>query len=191
MKHISPKVMQKQQGVVLIITLLILLLLTVIGVNAMQTNTQEEKMAGNMRDRNLAFEAAEAALRDAEAFLSPDGTIVNLDAFTGSNGLYGPSDTLPADFFDGTNWDASTSKAYSGTVGGVYAQPRFIIQVVQQFTAEETEINAGGGYGSGASDTSESGTVTMFRITARGAGGSDRSQVILQSHYGRYGLGEI
>jgi type IV pilus assembly protein PilX len=191
MNKSSLKYSQQQQGVVLIITLLILLLLTVIGVNAMQTNTQEEKMAGNMRDRNLAFEAAEAALRDAEAFLSPDGTIVNLDGFNANNGLYGPNNPVPADLFDSANWDAATSRTYSETITGVYAQPRFIIQVVQQFTDAETEVNQGGGYGSGSSDTSESGTVTIFRITARGAGGSDRSQVVLQSHYGRYGLGEI
>lgn len=55
-----------QSGVVLAISLIMLLLLTLIGFSALQSTGLEEKMAGNMRDRNLAFQAAEAALRDAE-----------------------------------------------------------------------------------------------------------------------------
>ncbi len=56
-----------QAGVVLVIGLIILLVLTLIGVSGMQNTSLEEKMAGNLRDRNLAFQAAEAAMRDAEA----------------------------------------------------------------------------------------------------------------------------
>ncbi|MCX7100437.1 MAG: PilX N-terminal domain-containing pilus assembly protein, partial [Methylobacter sp.] len=54
-----------QSGAVLIISLIMLLLLTLIGTTAMQTSTLEEKMAGNLRDRDIAFQAAESALRDA------------------------------------------------------------------------------------------------------------------------------
>jgi len=57
---------QKQSGVVLIISLIILLLLTIIGVTAMQVTGLEEKMAGNHKDKNVAFQATEAALRDSE-----------------------------------------------------------------------------------------------------------------------------
>ncbi len=52
-----------QRGAVLIVSLIILLLMTIIGVTAMTTNTQEEKMAGNARNRDLAFQAAESVLR--------------------------------------------------------------------------------------------------------------------------------
>jgi len=55
-----------QSGAVLPISLVMLLLLTVIGVTGSQMTGLEEKMAGNMRDRNIAFQAAESALRDAE-----------------------------------------------------------------------------------------------------------------------------
>lgn len=55
-----------QRGVALITSLIFLVLLTLVGVTAMQNTTLEEKMAGNNRDRNVAFQAAEAALRDAE-----------------------------------------------------------------------------------------------------------------------------
>ena len=58
-----------QQGAVLIISLIILLLMTLIGTTGMQVTSLEEKMAGNMRDRNLAFQAAESALSAAETYL--------------------------------------------------------------------------------------------------------------------------
>lgn len=49
------------------IGLIILVVLTLIGVQAMRTNIVQERMAGNMRERNVAFQAAEAALRVGEA----------------------------------------------------------------------------------------------------------------------------
>jgi type IV pilus assembly protein PilX len=55
-----------QSGAVLIISLVILLLLTLIGASSIQTSNLEEKMAGNLRDRDFAFQAAESALIDAE-----------------------------------------------------------------------------------------------------------------------------
>jgi Tfp pilus assembly protein PilX len=51
----------------LIISLILLLLLTLISVSAMKTSSLEERMAGNDRDRNMAFQEAEAALRAGEA----------------------------------------------------------------------------------------------------------------------------
>ena len=56
----------KQHGAVMITALMILLLMTIFGISTMDTNILEEKMAGNMRDRNVAFQAAEAALRAGE-----------------------------------------------------------------------------------------------------------------------------
>ena len=53
-----------QRGAVLVIALLFLTILTILGVTAMTATTFEEKMAGNTRDTAVAFQAAEAALRD-------------------------------------------------------------------------------------------------------------------------------
>ena len=59
----------RQRGVVLVTGLIFLVILTLLGVTAMQTTILEERMAGNLRDENLAFQAAEAALREGELFL--------------------------------------------------------------------------------------------------------------------------
>lgn len=56
----------RESGAVLVVALLMLLVMTVLGVTAMQMSRMEERMAGNSRDSNLAFQGAEAGLRDAE-----------------------------------------------------------------------------------------------------------------------------
>lgn len=55
-----------QRGAALVVALLMLLVLTVLGIASMQVTRMEERMAGNSRDVNLAFQGAEAGLRDSE-----------------------------------------------------------------------------------------------------------------------------
>lgn len=54
-------------GAVLLVSLVMLLLLTLVGLAGMRMVQLEERMAGNLRDRQMAFQAAEAALRAGEA----------------------------------------------------------------------------------------------------------------------------
>ncbi len=56
----------KQNGAVLIVALLMLLLLTIIGISSMRGSTMQERMAGNMRDQSIAFQASETSLRRGE-----------------------------------------------------------------------------------------------------------------------------
>jgi type IV pilus assembly protein PilX len=56
-----------ERGAVLLVSLVMLLLLTLIGLAGMRMVQLEERMAGNLRDRQRAFQAAEAALRAGEA----------------------------------------------------------------------------------------------------------------------------
>ncbi|MCW8988026.1 MAG: PilX N-terminal domain-containing pilus assembly protein, partial [Gammaproteobacteria bacterium] len=56
----------RQKGMVLILVLSLLVALTILGVSSMSTSTLETKMANNFQDRNAAFQAAEAALREGE-----------------------------------------------------------------------------------------------------------------------------
>lgn len=62
----------QQRGAVLLVSLIMLLLLTILGAAAMRDTNLQERMAGNMRDHNLAFQAAEAALRFAEQEVKTD-----------------------------------------------------------------------------------------------------------------------
>ncbi|MFK8021197.1 MAG: PilX N-terminal domain-containing pilus assembly protein [Pseudomonadales bacterium] len=57
----------KQSGATLIIALLILLAMTLLGTSSMTTLTMEERMISNLRDENVAFQAAESALAACES----------------------------------------------------------------------------------------------------------------------------
>ncbi|WP_417667597.1 pilus assembly PilX family protein [Pseudidiomarina sp.] len=67
MREIRP--IQRMRGATLVVALIMLILIAIIGFGAMQTTTMEEKMSGNLRDKNISFQAAEAGLREREAWL--------------------------------------------------------------------------------------------------------------------------
>ena len=165
---------QRHQGSVLIVSMLILLVLTLIGVTAMGTSSLEEKMAGNSRDRDLAFQSSEAALRDAETFI---GGIAAVGAFNNSNGLYAtgaaPDITLAA------TWTGTASRTATGTLAGVKSQPRYIIEMA----------SVSGTVNPSAEECYEcpvaQGPVTNLRVTVRGTGGTDSAVVMLQAYYAR------
>ncbi len=168
---------KQQKGAVLVISLIFLLVLTVVGVAAMQNTSLEEKMAGNVKDRNLAFQNAESAVREAEAFID---TVITLAVFDGSDGLYGEGDAEP-DFLSSTMWASSGSNVQSSADYGAYAAPRYFIKQFQTVAGVEGSLNLSG-YG----DNKGGGDVTIFNITARGTGGgADSAEVILRSYYGR------
>jgi type IV pilus assembly protein PilX len=91
---------RKQDGAVLITALLLLLVMTLLGLSGARTTTLEEKMAGNMRDRHRAFQAAEAALREGERLVENHTfTLAELqnDSCTGSYCFKHCGDTIKID----------------------------------------------------------------------------------------------
>ena len=88
MRHISGCCdRSRQRGAVLYIALILLLILTIIGIAAARLQTGEAVMARNDHNHQLALQAAEAALRDAEINLA-DGNW-SIPQFAGNtNGLY-------------------------------------------------------------------------------------------------------
>ncbi|QSA99167.1 pilus assembly protein PilX [Methylococcus sp. EFPC2] len=170
-----------QKGAVLVVSLIMLLLMTLLGVTALQTITLEEKMAGNMRDRSLAFQAAESALRAGEIFLSQ----ATLPVFNCANGLYKANAsgtncaTATPDLWASVDWTSSNVTTYSGTLSGVANNPAYI---VEEFSAASASAS-GGSLEAGTVYTS--GVPNTYRITARGTGGTASSVVILQSTFKR------
>ena len=121
------RILQNQEGAVLITGLMVLLILTLIGITAMQNSTLEEVMSRNMDSRNIAFQAAEAALRAGEGVL--DGTLPTFDgtATTASpNGLYSTKIDISS-----LAWDSTDSAEYSWTVSSKAADdPRYVIELL-------------------------------------------------------------
>jgi type IV pilus assembly protein PilX len=63
-----------QRGAILIISLMFLVVLTMLALTTMGGITLEERMSGQYRDLNMAFQAAESGLRDAERDIWGAGT---------------------------------------------------------------------------------------------------------------------
>lgn len=164
---------KKQQGSALIISLVILLALTLIGVQGMRTTTLEEKMSGNYLDNQIAFEAAESALKVAARWLN--GRIVAPIAdSSGTNDVwtYG----TPQPFND--SWWTSNAISAGADMGGLSgqslsAQPMYYIEFRQK-------INTGREVGSLAQPPTY-----FYLITARGQGGLANSVVLLQESFAK------
>ena len=167
----------RQAGAVLVVSLIFLLIMTVLALSSMRTSTLEEKMAGNIGDRNLAFQSTESAVREAEVYIEG---IVSLGNFTGGGGLFGQTHVEP-DYADPSIWTDAAKYVVAGTDFGSYEPPRYFIKQHTVVPGSEGAMNMSG-YG----DNKGSGDVTIFRITARGTGASaDSAEVILRSQYGR------
>lgn len=162
-----------QGGSALIIALVFLLAMTLIGVTAMQGTTQQESMAGNARQRNLAFQASEAALRDGESCLPTLTSCVLIAPTT--------PDTDLGTFWMNYDW-TTQSQLYPVTAGGipldeVIAQPRFVIEELPPVSRPP-----------GPGESVRFGALPQdqfFRVTARGLGGTADAVGILQTSYKR------
>lgn len=170
-----------QRGISLIIVMIFLVILSVLGISAMQTSTLGSRVARNEADRTLAFQAAEAALRDGELDiknLKADNTacvaaasgcrVLNInrgDGFSSACTL-GLCDsrafTTPV-WEDTAKWtttgDSVAYGAYTGAVSlpVVGQQPRYILEYFPL------------------------GDSVIYRITAVGFGANTSTQVMLQS----------
>lgn len=182
-----------ERGAALIVALVILVALTLVGVTSMQTTTLQERMSGNVRDRNVAFQAAESALRNAELrvsnFVNPDPAAI---------GWLFP-DVDPNRYQEGTpEWNAAKAAgvthgefldAANNSSNYIADAPWFFAEVVVS-----RDEPAGGGLEILPDGSPGGDTYTIFSITAVGSGGQLRndgtpvSQVVLQSHFRRNGI---
>lgn len=151
--------LRKQRGATLIIALVFMVILAMLGVNVAGTNVMQERMAGNARNKDLAYQAAEYALRDADANRVngvnwADGPWDGTTAYLLDNGANNPND---AAYWRNTfNWNVARTPATPITGTGVSSS-----YVVERMT----------GAGSKA-----------FRVTARGQAPGNAT-VVLQVTY--------
>lgn len=166
---------KRQAGAVLIVSLIMLLLMTIIGVTAMQTTVLEEKMAGNTRDLTLAFEATESALRDGERWLN-GLPLPKPDPVTTCSApceVVFRLNTLNPTSLAAT-WDTASARAGTSTVPNVPAQPEYYVEH-ELFVKDNLNL------GTQNDDTGRD----LYRITARGTGGSVTTQTIARTTYAR------
>ena len=164
----------RQRGAVLVVGLIVLIIMTIVGVASLQSTSIEEKMAGNLRDLNIALQATESTIREAETVI--DG-LANTTGFGASGGFYSLGNA-PDPFSAGT-WTGASSNVSTLNLGNAIA-PRYYIELIGEFSDETgTEVNILN-YGQ-----AQGGAVTVFRVVGRGTGATGTAQVIIESFYGR------
>jgi|EndMetStandDraft_4_1072995.scaffolds.fasta_scaffold03008_6 type IV pilus assembly protein PilX len=155
----QPIFTQRQRGVTLVITMLMLLLVTIVGVSMIRSTTTDERMAGATRDREKAFQAAEAAVQTCL-------TQVKVNSFAGTKLNPVAAISSAPNWEVAANWSNanSTEITFPPNAGdgpdavGLAAWPRCMVE----------SLGAGG---------------ESYRVTGRAVGGSSNTEVILQATY--------
>jgi len=160
----------------MIIAMIFLLLMTLIGTTAMRGSTMQERMSGNSRDWNLAFQSAEAGLREAENFLL---TTAVLPDFDGTAGRYQMNSPLTPVWVGNAPTDGNGFITYAGPLPGITAPPRYYMEELSSITPAGTETETG-------TPLEE---IFYFRITVMGFGaalddfGNPVASVVLSTVY--------
>lgn len=171
----------RQRGVALFLALVVLLIITILGVSGLQTTTLGERMAANARDRDMAFQAAEAALIDAERYLQN----ATLNPFNNAAGLYLLNNGARP------NWVADSTDAGAGfltysvdrpgagnqapPLPGVSQQPRYFIERYPEVPQPDGSLEAGTALE----------LLEFYRVTAVGFGGRAETAVVLRTTFQR------
>jgi type IV pilus assembly protein PilX len=164
-----------QRGAILVTSMLLLLVLTIIGVTVMQMSRMQERMAGNTRDVNLAFQAAEGAMRGTELFIAQQ----EIRPVGCSSG---PCDVWLQDSLTGTvanrdgGWWLDNGRTYGqAAMDGLDVPPTSVVE-------ELGFVRTDGGVVMGQDPPDGR---DFYQVTSRSTGGSGLAEVVLQSTYTR------
>ena len=155
----------------LITGLIFMVVLTLLALAAMRTTTLEELMARNARDRDLAFQAAEAALRAGEAELT--GAVPPAMAVGTARSTRITNGSLREYWINTHPWGSQSIVSWQPA--GTSAPPRYVIEL----------MSTGAGTGGGSLALAPLTDQGVYRVTARGIGSSANTVVILQAIYQR------
>ncbi len=166
----------RERGAALVIALLMLLVMTVLGIAAMQVTRLEERMAGNSRDVNLAFQGAEAGLRDNEERIrlmsSRPGNCSAAPCSVWSR------DVAPPDLRDlPLSWWTTNAREY-GVAGTreVIEVTRDPLVVTESLGFVPDSLTVGHGPPEGRD---------FYKITSNSSGASDTANAVLETTYTR------
>ncbi|WP_374601097.1 PilX N-terminal domain-containing pilus assembly protein [Niveibacterium sp.] len=179
-----------ERGATLVVSLLMLIMVTLLGLAAMRTSTLETRMARNAREQLVAFQAAEGALRDAEAdIVAPTrGGAPGVSGAAGFAADCNPgSATLRGLCLSPTAgttqvWRSAAATAWvpygtytgrnvlaSGGVAGVSVQPSYLVEVITTpLPGQSLKVHTAN---------------ARYRITAQGIGPSAPVQYMVQTTF--------
>lgn len=165
-----------QAGAALVVALVMLLVLTLLGATTARLTLLEERMTGNTQDFNVAFQAAEAALRDGEALLRQP----ILPDFDGAGGLYQPAEPDEPPLWIAVDFDNGGDVIF---YDGLNDAPGSVAQARASYFVEELPRVPTAGESLAADAPVDE--AAFFRVTARGVGAAGNAAVTLQTTYKR------
>lgn len=151
---------QRERGVVLFTTLIMLMAVMALGFTASQLWKSELLLTGNLQFQEAAFQSAEAAVTEAEAWLAQGSN--SLDPGFGSRstgGLYPVPATNTVLLPDDIDWTDAGSLAPVGIEGSRYV----IIKV-----ADSKRLPTASSLNTGGRNTTACNLVNIYRIIGRG-----------------------
>jgi type IV pilus assembly protein PilX len=201
----------RQRGAALIVAMILLMIMSLLTVTSMRTGIQEERMASASYDRNLAFQAAEAALRAGEAQAEnwAQGNISGAPTIDDSLPLPGTGDTCdsnnndeqvagsglysyPDRDCDKARWENedvswhelnSTDDSDAAGIDGAGA-----LSLKPSYIVELLAIGAPCNPSNTDPDADQNNKCMRFRVTAKSSSEGGRAHVMLQSTYATDGV---
>jgi type IV pilus assembly protein PilX len=157
---------KREAGMSLVIVLIFMTVLSLLGITALQNSTLGANIARNEVDRNVAFQAAEAALKDAEndmRYRRFNGNVCTTtdscraEAVSGSDfkiactaGLCDSKTATTPVWDDSAKWATTGASVQYGTYTGapsipmVSRQPRYLVEYFKLGESEVVRITAVG-----------------------------------------------
>jgi len=176
----------KQTGAVLITSIVLLIIFTMLGVATMRTNITDITVQDGIKNRNNAFQCAEAALRSGETWLGDlSGPAYAVDA----NPLQAQSEVWEANLEVLRNpsmqlaglWANSTKTwAYGGELInananiGCETDPRYFIESMGAVSSASDSLDY---------ESMAKGKSAMYRVTSYSTGMDNNATVVLQTTY--------
>lgn len=172
----------RQAGAVLIVTLILLLLMTIVGISSIRGSNLQELMAGNVRDKQIAFQAAEAALRQGEDVVNgvsvpnTEGTVTGLmkEKAEAANPVYWRNTYV---WYEN---DKNFSVKLDSDLELTAARPRYVVEKMDVVYVPGSDGRAVDVLG-----VQSAPEIMVYRITGRGVGMTPNSIVYLQSLFRR------
>lgn len=161
--------MHAQRGMTVLICLVMMIVVMLVGASAARLGLQGEQAARGERDRELAMQAAEDALSDAERDIE-DGTATVAAGACGADPAWRTVD------LSGDTDGGACTRAYGATTGATmqtgegflpFKRPRYVIERIE---CHEPGANAAE-------------PQLCYRVTAIGFGPKPGLEVVLQSVY--------
>jgi type IV pilus assembly protein PilX len=156
-----------ERGMALPVVIVIMVVIALLATSGMDDASMQERMSGNLRDREMAFQAAEAALRAGEQWV-----LSNPNAPLANELPYGP---------EYASWDGVTPVP-TGSLSGLYttadgislaADPAFYVGQ-PQLIEDPTALGMSGG---------RPPPRLFYPVLARAVGGTTGSVVVLRTVY--------